>query len=65
MPIRTFLLVVGLLELLAPRKTVDFWMKLAAKEGEVELRPWVYTVARLEGVIIVLWLLRSRRQTTE
>ncbi|WP_410767348.1 hypothetical protein [Haloferax sp. DFSO60] len=55
---RLVLGVLALLELLAPRQLVDFWMNLAAEGDEpVSLRPWVYTIARLEGVVILLWLL--------
>ena len=39
--------VVGLTELTAPRRVVDVWMGLATA-GDVELRPWVYTVARAD-----------------
>jgi hypothetical protein len=60
---RTLLALVGLVELLRPRQTVDFWMGLAVENPEaVELRPWVYTVARVEGLLILLWALRSRRR---
>lgn len=59
MVLRVLALVVGLLELLAPRRLVDFWMGLATKDGE--LRPWVYTAARVEGVVLVLWALRRGR----
>jgi len=63
MALRTFLLVVGLVELLAPRKMVDFWMGVATRDRGVELRPWVYTAARVEGVVLVAWALsRGRRQ---
>lgn len=48
----------GIAELLWPRRTVDFWMGLAAAgDQDVELRPWVYTVARIEGILILLWVL--------
>jgi len=60
MALKSLLLVVGLLELAAPRKMVDFWMDLAV-EDDVELKPWVYTVARLEGLLIVLWVLKAGR----
>ena len=60
MVFRTLLLAVGLIELLVPKRMVDFWMKLAAEDGDVELKPWVYTVARIEGALIVLWALRRR-----
>ena len=62
MAIRLLLLALGLAELLAPEKVVDFWMNLATTESEVELRPWVYTVARLEGLVIVLWVLAAARR---
>lgn len=61
MAIRVLLLTLGLVELLAPRKVVDFWMNLATTESDVELRSWVYTVARLEGLVIVLWVLAAGR----
>ncbi|MBV0924149.1 hypothetical protein KTS45_08010 [Halomicroarcula limicola] len=61
MAFRLLLLVIGLVELLAPKQMVDFWMGLASKDDDVELRPWVYSVARLEGAVIVLWLLKRRR----
>lgn len=59
MVFRAVLLAVGVLELLAPRQFVDFWMDLAAEEpSEVTLRPWVYTVARLEGLVVLAWVAR-------
>jgi len=61
MALRLLLLAVGLGELLAPRKVVDFWMNLATTESDVELRSWVYTAARLEGLAIVLWVLTAGR----
>ncbi|MFD1647080.1 hypothetical protein [Haloarchaeobius litoreus] len=59
MMFRTLLALLGLAELLAPRRVVDFWMGLATKSDDVELRRWVYTAARIEGVLILLWLLTS------
>ncbi|MFC6872728.1 hypothetical protein [Halobellus marinus] len=60
MLLRVAALVIGILELLAPRKVVDFWMSLAA-EGDVDLRSWVYTAARIEGVALVVWALTRGR----
>ncbi|MFC7098902.1 hypothetical protein [Halobaculum marinum] len=58
MVFKTLLLAIGLWEALKPREMVDFWMRVAAKgDQDVELRPWVYSVARLEGIVIVLWSL--------
>ncbi|WP_424016932.1 hypothetical protein ACOZ4N_13735 [Halorientalis pallida] len=55
------LALLGLAELLAPRKVVDFWMDLAVTDdSEVELRPWVYTAARIEGILILLWVVSRR-----
>jgi hypothetical protein len=61
MALRLLLLVVGLVELLAPQKVVDFWMNVATESGDAELKPWVYTVARVEGALIVLWVLSRGR----
>ncbi|MFC7137936.1 hypothetical protein ACFQRB_18785 [Halobaculum litoreum] len=64
MVFRTLLLALGVWEALKPRQMVDFWMGIAAKgDQDVELRSWVYTLARLEGVVIVAWTLsRSLRR---
>jgi hypothetical protein len=58
MVLRAIALVLGIVELIAPRRLVDFWMGLAAAD-EVELRSWVYTAARIEGVFLVLWALKG------
>lgn len=61
MLLRFGLLILGFVELLWPRQLVDFWMNVATRGGDdVELRSWVYTVARLEGVVFLLWALRPR-----
>jgi hypothetical protein len=61
MALRLLLAAFGLLELLAPRKFVDAMMDLAVTaDSDVELRSWVYTVARIEGLLILLWALSSR-----
>lgn len=63
MLLRLGLLVLAVVELLWPRQLVDFWMDVATRNGDdVELRSWVYTVARAEGVVLLLWALRPRRQ---
>lgn len=52
--------VLGLAELLVPRRTVDFWTSRAVTDdSDVEWRPWVYTIARVEGVVLLWWALRS------
>jgi hypothetical protein len=61
MLLRIVALALGLLELLRPRSVVDFWMNLATEGDDVSLRSWVYTAARIEGVVLVLWALRRSR----
>ncbi|WP_254273231.1 hypothetical protein [Haloarcula marina] len=61
MVLRLLLLVVAVVELLAPKQMVDFWMNLAAEDGDVELKPWVYSIARAEGAVILAWLVLSGR----
>lgn len=58
MVLKPLLLGIGIVEALLPRRMVDFWMDVAtAGDREVELRPWVYAAARIEGIVIVLWVL--------
>jgi lipid-A-disaccharide synthase-like uncharacterized protein len=62
---RIVLVAVALGEVLFPKRFVDSWMSIAARNPEdVELRPWVYTVARVEGLVILLWVL-TRGRTEE
>ncbi|WP_435184638.1 hypothetical protein [Halobellus sp. EA9] len=58
--LRVTALAFGLAELLAPRRVVDFWMALAT-DDDGELRSWIYTAARIEGVLLVLWALTRGR----
>ena len=53
--------VLGLLEVLVPKRVVDWWFGLAV-DGDAEPRPWVYTAARVEGVLLLLWLASRRRR---
>ena len=60
MLLRTAAVVFGVLELLRPRRVVDFWMGVATVgDTDVEVRSWVYTAARLEGVALLVWGLRG------
>ncbi|WP_178915915.1 hypothetical protein [Natronomonas gomsonensis] len=61
MALRLLLAFLGLLEVAFPKPLVDFWMNLATEDDDVELRPWVYTAARIEGVLILLYVLWRRR----
>jgi hypothetical protein len=60
MLLRAGLLALGLVELLRPKRVVDFWMNLATT-GDVEVRRWVYAAARLEGLCLVLWAVTRGR----
>ena len=60
MVLRAAAFVFGVVELIAPRAVVDFWMGLAA-DGDADLRSWVYTAARIEGVLLVAWALTRGR----
>lgn len=63
MLLRLALAALGVAEVAWPRRIVDFWMNLAAKgDQDVELRSWVYTVARVEGVLILLWVVYGLRR---
>ncbi|SDZ79147.1 hypothetical protein SAMN04488065_0341 [Haloplanus vescus] len=61
MLLRLAALALGVVELLRPRRVVDFWMALATSDDDVSLRPWVYTAARVEGLCLVVWALRRLR----
>jgi hypothetical protein len=64
MALRLLLAVIGLLELVFPQRVVDFWMGLATDEP-VELRRWVYTAARIEGLVLLLWVVTRARSPSE
>jgi hypothetical protein len=59
MLLRIAVLLLGLAEALRPRRVVDFWMNLAT-DGDGSPRRWVYTAARIEGLLLVLWAVRRR-----
>jgi hypothetical protein len=55
MMLRIILVVFGIAEFLFPRKVVDYMMDVSTTaETTYELKPWVYTLARLEGLVFVL-----------
>jgi hypothetical protein len=58
MLLRVAALALGVAELLAPRRITDFWVGLATR-GEAEAKSWVYTAARVEGALLVLWALKD------
>lgn len=67
MLLRSIVAVIGLLELVVPRRFARFWVRLACKNPEdVELRPWVTRTIRLEGVLLLAWVAwTSRDQLSE
>ena len=58
MLLRAAALALGITELLAPRRITDLWVGLATR-GEAEAKSWVYTAARIEGALLVLWALKG------
>jgi len=55
MRLRLVLAVFGIVEVLFPRKVVDYMMDVSTTaETTYELKPWVYGLARLEGLVFVL-----------
>ena len=69
MIVRALLAIFGLVEFLFPKQLVDAMMEVATTgESEFELRSWVYTVARIEGLMIVmlaLWRGRCAASTDD
>lgn len=52
--------VLGLLELLAPRRVVDVSTRLAYDNpGDFTVKPWVVTAVRLEGLAFLLLAIRG------
>ena len=55
MRLRLVVAVFGIVEVLFPRKVVDYMMDVSTTaETTYELKPWVYGLARLEGLVFVL-----------
>lgn len=62
MLLRSIVAIVALIELVAPRKFINFWLALVSKNpDEVELRPWVIRTVRLEGLLLLGWVAWSSR----
>jgi hypothetical protein len=56
--LRTLAALLGLLELLFPKQLVDFGTRLAYETpDEIDVKPWVYTAARVEGFVLILFAL--------
>jgi hypothetical protein len=55
----TLFVLIGLAELLFPKRVVDAATRLAYETpDDVEVRPWLYTAARVEGAVFLLLALR-------
>lgn len=66
MVIRTALAALGVLELLFPRQLTDYVMDVTTVgETTYEYKPWVYTIARLEGLVFILLAMRLGRKGDE
>jgi hypothetical protein len=66
MILRIALAVFGVVELLFPRRLVDFMMDVTTTgETTYEFKPWVYTLARVEGLVFVLVALRWGKNRAE
>ncbi|WP_338742255.1 hypothetical protein [Haloplanus salilacus] len=65
MSIRAILVLFGVIEMVMPKRVVDYIMKLSTKgTPEYEFKSWVYLLARLEGLVIVVLALRYGREST-
>jgi hypothetical protein len=61
--LRVLVGVLGLLEFLFPRTVIAVSTRLAYRAPEeFEVKPWVVTMARLEGLVLVLLALRGCRR---
>ena len=59
---RTLLALLGLVELISPKRLIEFGERLAFENpDEATLRPWILPVARLEGIGWMLVVLRGGR----
>lgn len=68
MILRIILAAFGFIELLFPRKVVQYMMDLTTVgETTYEFKPWVYKLARLEGlafVLVALWWGKNEAEST-
>ncbi len=59
--LKGLLAALAVVELLAPKRFIEFWEPLALENPEAcSLEPWVIPVARIEGVAFLLALVRPR-----
>ena len=66
MALRIVLAVFGVIELLFPRQVIDYMMAVTTTgEPTYEFEPWVYKLARLEGLLLVLVALRWGKNRQE
>ncbi len=66
MVLRIILAAFGLVELLVPETLVRFMMDVTTTgETDYEIKPWVYKLARLEGLVFVLIAVRLTKNRGE
>lgn len=66
MILRIVLAVFGVLELFFPRQLIDYIMDVTTTgETKYEFKPWVYKIARLEGLVFVLIAVRLGKNRNE
>lgn len=64
MDLRIPVAIIALFEVIAPRRFNRAWIRIVSPDAdEVELRPWVAPVTRLEGLLLLGWVAwRSREE---
>jgi len=63
--VRTLSALYGILVLLVPQRVISVWEGVAFEEtGNAELRSWVVTIARLEGLVFLVSAIRDEEPST-
>ncbi len=63
---RLLVALVGLVEVLAPRRIAAFWIGLCCRNpDQVELRPWVIHAIRIEGLALLGWVAWQSRDAID
>ncbi|GGJ15492.1 hypothetical protein GCM10008995_26660 [Halobellus salinus] len=66
MLIRIVLATLGVLELLFPRRLTDYVMNVTTVgEATYEYKSWVYSIARIEGLVFILAAIRLGKDPDE
>lgn len=63
MILRSIIGLVGAIQLLAPRRVTRFWLARCCRNPEeIEVKPWVLALVRLEGLVLIGWVLWKSRE---